>query len=65
MIKDIRVHLDDILFSSSCIEKYIRGMSKEDFEKNEEVQDAVMCRLEVIGEAVKRLPLEFRSNILK
>lgn len=62
MKRDIRVHLDDVIESSLLIEKYIGNKSKQEFEQNEELQDAVIRRLEIIGEAVKRLPQEFRNE---
>ncbi len=37
-------------------------MSKEDLIRNELVQDAVIRNLEVIGEAVKKIPDDIRSN---
>ncbi len=61
MKKDPRVYIDDVIKSSTSIAKYIEKSSKEQFDKNEELQDAVIRRLEIIGEAVKRLPLEFRD----
>lgn len=62
MKKDFRVYLDDILESSSLIAKYISGKNKEQFDNDSEMQDAVIRRLEVIGEAIKRLPMEFREQ---
>lgn len=49
----IRHILDAIL----AVEKYTRGISKEQFldKKNQMMQDAVIRELEVVGEAVKRL----------
>lgn len=62
MKKDLKVYLDDIVKSSTSIAKYVEGKSKENFSKDEKVQDAVIRRLEIIGEAVKRLPQEFRDQ---
>ena len=62
MKKDFRVYLDDIIESCSLIAKYISGKNKAQFDKNSEMQDAVIHRLEVIGEAIKRLPMEFREQ---
>lgn len=62
MKKDFRVYLDDIIESSSLIAKYISGKNKEQFANDSEMQDAVIRRLEVIGEAIKRLPMEFREQ---
>lgn len=40
--------------------KYTAGMSKDELTNNELVQDAVVRNLEVIGEAVKKIPDEVR-----
>ena len=37
-------------------------MSKEDFFEDVPIQDAVMRRIQIIGEAAKRMPEELRSN---
>jgi len=62
MKKDFRVYLDDVVKSSVSIANYINGKSKEKFDNDEVVQDAVIRRLEIIGEAVKRLPNDFREQ---
>ena len=62
MKKDPKVFIGHILESIHLIEKYIDQMSKEDFLKSVNIQDAVIRRLEIIGEAVKNIPLEFREE---
>lgn len=62
MTKDLRVYLDDIVKSGDRIAKYIRNHDLGSFENDDQLQDAVVKRLEVIGEAVKRLPEEFRNQ---
>lgn len=44
------------------IEEYIDGIDEEEFYKNSEKQDAVLRRLEIIGEAVKRIPDDIRDE---
>ncbi|MEK9180629.1 MAG: DUF86 domain-containing protein [Patescibacteria group bacterium] len=56
MKKDVKVYFQDILDSISKIEEYTNGVSFKDFENNSEHQDACIRRLEIIGEAVKKLP---------
>ena len=60
-MKDVKVYLTDILESISQIEKYTKKISENRFNKNVQVQDAVLRRLEIIGEAVKNIPEEFRK----
>lgn len=62
MKKDARVYLEDILESIEKIESYTRGLSFEQFERNTEHQDAVIRRLEILGEAVKRLSADVRKQ---
>ena len=62
MTKDVRVYLDDVIESSLSIATYIQTKSKEAFDKDEQLQDAVVRRLEIIGEAIKHLPIEFREQ---
>lgn len=49
-------HLEDILNSISCIENYSSGLTLEEIMDSQMVQDAVVRRIEIIGEAVGRLP---------
>ena len=41
---------------------FLEGISEDEFYENVEKQDAVLRRLEIIGEAVKHLPDEIREN---
>ena len=62
MKKDLRVYIEDIVDSCAKIAQYIDVQSKEQFEENIELQDAVIRRLQIVGEAVKRLPQEYREK---
>jgi len=62
MKRDIRVYLEDILNSIARIEAYTTDMTLEQFEGNGQVQDAVIRRLEIIGEAVKQIPDDIRAR---
>ena len=44
------------------IRKYVKNLIYKDFEKNIAVQDSVMRRFEVIGEASARLTEEFKKQ---
>ena len=50
-----RAYLDDILRSARLAMSYVAGMSVQQFDADAKTQDAVIRRLEVIGEAVKWL----------
>lgn len=62
MNRDMRVYLEDILDSIEKIESYTNGISGEDFCNNSLVQDAVLRRLEIMGEAAKNVPQDFRDR---
>lgn len=62
MTKDIRVYLEDIIESSGRIAQYIQGKTKDVFEEDTELQDAIIRRLEIIGEVIKRIPESYREQ---
>ena len=51
----------DMLDSARSIQGYLRGVSREEFLGNPEKQDAVLRRLEIIGEAARRLDAESQA----
>jgi len=62
MKRDVRVYIKDIFEAIEKIEKYTKGSSEEDFCGNTQMQDAVLRRLEIIGEAVKHIPQKIRNE---
>lgn len=50
-----RNHLQDILYSIELIYKYSKDVTKQDFFDSQEKQDLIVHRLEIIGEAAKRM----------
>lgn len=56
------VYIEDILDSINHIQKYINNLSEQEFYQNIEKQDSVLRRLEIIGEAVKKIPLNLRDK---
>ena len=60
--RDYRLYLEDILKAVESIEKYVEGLDARSFESDRKTQDAVVHNLEIIGEAVKRVPDEFRTK---
>jgi len=47
--------LRDILDSAVIIQSYLNGVSRDEFLRNTEKQDATLRRFEIIGEAASRL----------
>ena len=62
MKKDPKVFLVHILESIQLIEEYSKNVTAAKFHKNRAVQDAIIRRLEIIGEAVKNLPVSFKTK---
>jgi len=56
MPRDYKANINDILEAINRIEVYTTKLTIEDFSENQLYQDAVVRNLEIIGEAVKRLP---------
>lgn len=56
MNRDYKLFLKDIGNSIKQIEEYTKNISEEQFKKDIKIQDAVIRRLEIIGEASKRIP---------
>ena len=54
--------IEHILECLELIEEYTQGITKEDFINSVQLQDAVIRRIEIIGEAVKNLPVETKIN---
>lgn len=59
MNRDPLVFIGHIFESIELIEQYTTEISKKTFIENRNVQDAVVRRIEIIGEAVKNLPNGF------
>jgi uncharacterized protein with HEPN domain len=62
MKRDIRVYLEDIMESIEKIEEYTQAIDREEFIRKSQTQDAVLRRLEIIGEAVKHIPRKVRNK---
>lgn len=62
MKRDMQVYIEDILECIARIEEYTKEITDNDFYENIQIQDAVLRRLEIIGEAVKNIPQQFRDR---
>lgn len=63
MPRDYKVYLDDIIDAIDRIESYVEGMDYDAFSEDRKTIDAVIRNLEIIGEAVKNLPIETKEKI--
>lgn len=60
--RGIKLYLEDIQDSIRKIEKYTRGSNFEKFSRNEQMIDAVVRNLSIIGEAVRNIPKEIKTK---
>jgi uncharacterized protein with HEPN domain len=60
--KDVKIFITHILDSISLIESYITGITKQEFMRSPQIRDAVIRRLEIIGEASKNVPPVVRER---
>jgi len=60
--RNVGLYLRDIADSISAIEEYTEEITEESFYSTRQVQDAVVRRLEIIGEAAKNIDDDFRDK---
>jgi len=56
MKKDPKIFIEHILESIARIEEYTKQITKKEFLNSKQTQDAVIRRIEIIGEAAKNIP---------
>ena len=61
MLRDISIYLDDILNAIELINEFTYGYNQNSFKKDKKTHHAVIRNLEIIGEAVKKIPEEKRK----
>jgi len=59
--RNYKLYLSDIKESINKIQEYTKDFSEEEFKENPQVQDAVIRRMEIIGEAIKNVPMSVRN----
>ncbi len=57
-----QLYLADILQAADAIERFLQGVTEEDFMVDELRQSAVLQKLMIIGEAAARLSPEFKAQ---
>jgi uncharacterized protein with HEPN domain len=62
MKKDAKVFIGHILESVGFIEEYVKGKTESDFLDSVPLQDMVIRRIEIIGEAAKNVPKDIREK---
>ncbi len=62
MRRDYKLYINDIRESVIQIEEYMKNVSEKDFKNNKQIQDAVIRRLEIIGEASRNIPRALKEK---
>jgi len=62
MRKNDVIYLKHILDAISRIEEYVKGVKREDYMRNNLLQDGVIRQIEIMGEAAKRLSSEIKEK---
>jgi uncharacterized protein with HEPN domain len=60
--RDWAFRIQDILDAIAKIQRYVSGVNFKTFENNEEITDAVVHNLTVIGEAANHIPSEITDS---
>jgi uncharacterized protein with HEPN domain len=60
-MRDEELYLRDIVEAAGAIDRFLAGMSEDEWIDDEVRQSAAMHQLIIIGEAASRLSLEFRE----
>jgi len=61
MHKNDLAYTDHIITCIKKIRKFVKGIDKKEFAKNELIQDAIIRNFEVIGEASKKISPDFKK----
>lgn len=62
MKKDPKIFLEHILQCIERIEEYVEGVTKKQFLESVQLQDSIIRRIEIMGEAVKNIPRQVKDR---
>ena len=62
MKREYKLYLNDIKECIKQLEEYMKNISEEEFKKNKLIQDAVIRRFEIIGEASRNIPRALKEK---
>jgi len=61
-MREYKLYLADILAAMESIERFIEGMSFEEFQADDKTTSAVIRKFEIIGEASRNIPEEVKQK---
>jgi uncharacterized protein with HEPN domain len=62
MLKKYETYLNDIKSAINSIENFTKGITAEQFKRDDKTSSAVIRKLEIIGEATKHIPNDIREK---
>ena len=62
MKRDLKLFIEDILENINAIENFSKNLSEQELKENKLKQYAIIRAIEIIGEAVKNIPKNFREK---
>ncbi len=60
--RDLSDYIDDICTAINDVAEFTKGITFEEFSTDKKTSNAVIRSLEVLGEATKHIPSEFRNK---
>ena len=63
MSRDVRLYLEDMLEACRRATEYVQALSFEQYLADRRTRDAVARNLEILGEAAKQVPAEWRAKM--
>lgn len=65
MMREAKIFIEHILECIELIERYTEDKTEADFYSSVQLQDSVIRRIEIIGEATKNIPEEIKEKYLE
>ena len=62
MKRELKLFIEDILENIHAVENFSKNLSKQELKENKLKQYAIIRAIEIIGEAVKNIPKNFREK---
>lgn len=61
-MREYKLYLSDIVTAMESIERFVEGMTYEQFQQDDKTASAVIRKFEIIGEASRNIPEEVRQR---
>jgi len=61
-MREYKLYLTDIIAAMESIERFVEGMTFEEFQRDDKTFSAVIRKFEIIGEASRNIPDEIKQK---